>query len=84
MVIIMGVPIRRFQPENSDHGKPLAFDEIPQAASCEELEEMGYGGGWSASFEAQENALAEGSSVSSQIYAALSYLDVDSDGVICN
>jgi hypothetical protein len=77
----LGVPK---EPENSDHGKPLAFDEIPQAASCEELEEMGYGGGWSASFEAQENALAEGSSVSSQIYAALSYLDVDSDGVICN
>ena len=72
-------------PENSDHGYPTAYDRIPKATSCVELDETGHGKvGWAKDFESRRSSGAMNARVSTQYYAALSHLDLNRDGVLCS
>lgn len=73
------------KPENSRHDFPTDYEKIPKLKSCGELSEIGWAtGGWAASFDAKDRAQAKGASTSTQIYAVLSDLDLNLDGVVCS
>ena len=72
-------------PENSNHGYPIEYERIPKVASCDELPSHGVpDGGWAKSFAAREAVQDSGLNVSTQIYAAIRYLDTNLDGVLCS
>lgn len=71
--------------ENSDHGYPLEYSEIPKIRSCDELTLIGFDiDGWAVSFSARDNTAASEAYVSTQYYAALRYLDTNLDGLVCS
>lgn len=72
-------------PENSDHGYPLGYNEIPKIESCDEITLIGFNlDGWAVTFEAREAAGASNAQVSTQYFAAIRYLDSNLDGVVCS
>ena len=72
-------------PENSDHGLGLEYEQIPKVQSCEALQEIIVSvPGLSKSFAARELSGATEAFVSTEYYAALNYLDKNLDGIICS
>lgn len=73
------------KPENSRHNFPTDYEKIPKVKSCGELSEIGWASeGWAASFDAKDKAGVKGATISTQIYAVLSDLDLNLDGVVCS
>lgn len=71
--------------ENSDHGYPLEYQRIAKIDSCSEIELIGLDlDGWAMTFDAREKTGASRANVSTQYYAALRYLDLNFDGVVCS
>jgi len=79
------IPLRLAGEENSDHGYPTTFSEIPIIDDCSEIESIGFDiRGWAASFSARETSGASQAFVSTAHYSKNYHLDVNGDGVICS
>lgn len=72
-------------PENSNHGLPVAYERIPKVRDCEEFSETVVPiPGFAKSFEVRDRLGVADVYVSTQYYAALNYLDRNSDGIVCS
>lgn len=79
------IPIRLGEEENSNHGYPTTFSDIPIIGDCSEIESIGLDiKGWAATFSARENTGASQAFVSTAQYAKNYLLDTNGDGVICS
>lgn len=79
------IPFQLGGEENSDHGYPTAFSEIPIIGDCSEIESIGLDiKGWAATFSAREDTGASQAFVSTAHYAKNYLLDTNGDGVICS
>ena len=73
------------KPQNTNHGYPTDYERIPKLEECSEFEKMGWDmPGIAASDEALSSTGASEAHVSTQYYAAMHYLDLNHDGVICS